>query len=85
MSLEEKMSLNEIKERMIFLLQSQVQDKELLELVIKQYLAKAVIETKELCLAAVLKCENECGDNTVILEAIDDAIPTSSVSTDLIT
>lgn len=78
-------SLDEIRENAIRILASHIQDEELLKLVITNSLAEAVIETKRLCESAIIGCEEKRGDNIAILEAVELAVPTSSVSTELLT
>lgn len=85
MSLVKQKSLDEIRENTIRMLAPHIQDEKLLKLVVTNSLAEAVIETKRLCEGAIMGCEKKMGDNIIILEAVELAVPTTSVSTELLT
>ena len=84
MSLVKQKSLDEIRENTIRMLAPHIQDEKLLKLVVTNSLAEAVIETKRLCEGAIMGCEKKMGDN-IIIEAVELAVPTTSVSTELLT
>jgi hypothetical protein len=85
MALNEQESLDEIRESTMRLLEPHIQDKKLLKLVVTHSLTAAVIETKRLCEGAIMGCEKKMGDNIAILEAVELVVPTTSVSTELLT
>lgn len=85
MSLIEINSLDQIREDAIRILSPHIKDKELLKLVVTSSLTNAVIETKRLCEGAIIGCEENMGDNVSILEAVELVVPTSSISTELLT
>jgi len=59
-------------------------DEEAVRLAVAAAMTKAVLNTKEECLNQVISAERRVGDNIGIIEKINEALPTSSHSTDLI-
>ena len=84
MSLIEQKSLEEIRESTIRMLSPHIQDQELLKLVVTRSLSSAVIETKRLCESSIMESVEDLDDIITVLERVELAVPTSSVSTDLL-
>lgn len=59
-------------------------DEQSVRLAVASAINKAVLHTKEECLNQVISAERRVGDNAELVEKINEALPTSSYSTELI-
>ncbi len=77
-------TLDEVKKTALSVILANKDDPEIIELAIKQAMTKTVIETKNLACSAIIRSEKNRGDNMELLKRVEEKIPTSDISTDLI-